>query len=235
MNARSLIVISSSLMVTQVDPSPGGVRTPSDSALRALYHGPGALVRFSVKDVRVMLQQGILPEDSSTELLNGLIVTKDRGDRGGAAGMIGLKHRVCVEKLSNLRSVINSTARHVQSQQPVECGDESTPEPDFIVVRGTVGDYTEREVTAADVLCVIEVADTSYERDSGEKLIVYARAGVPVYVIIHLTPRTAEVHTDPDRTAGYYATRRVVNERETLAIPLGEGASHEVLLGDVLP
>jgi hypothetical protein len=56
-------------MVALTSNSPSSV-TPK--LLPSALSGRGGLVRFNVDDVLVMLRQGILPEDASTELLNGL-------------------------------------------------------------------------------------------------------------------------------------------------------------------
>ncbi len=133
--------------------------------------------RFTYQDAEALLRLGIIPEDASTELLNGLIVLKDRAATGEDPFMIGKDHRKAVERLSDLRIRINDGRRHVQSQQPLVCSETHVPEPDFAVIRGTLDDYAGIP-TAADTFSVVEVADASYERDAGEKLAGYARAGV---------------------------------------------------------
>lgn len=59
------------------------------------------------------------------------------------------------------------------------------PESDFMELRGTIDDYTDI-ATVADAYCIIEVADSSYDRNVTEKLAAYARAGITQYVIIDL-------------------------------------------------
>ena len=44
---------------------------------------------------------------------------------------------------------------------------------------------------------VIEVSDTTLQRDRILKKRLYARAGIPVYVIINLPKRRVELYTDP--------------------------------------
>lgn len=133
--------------------------------------------RFTRRDVEELVRQGIIPEDASTELLHGMIVLKDRAAQGELPTMVGKNHRKCVERLSALRKQIDTERRHVESQQPLVCTETHVPEPDFMVLRGTLDDYTDL-ATAADAWCVVEVADASYERDAGEKLAGYARASV---------------------------------------------------------
>src|SRR5437879_393206 len=123
--------------------------------------GRWRLVQFSRSDLDTLLRVGAIPEDASTELLNGLIVHTDRSTLGEDPLMVGKAHRICVEKLSDLRARINNPERHVETQQPLVCSETYVPQPDFMILRGALDDYTDLP-TAADAFCVIEVADSSY-------------------------------------------------------------------------
>jgi hypothetical protein len=191
-------------------------------------------VQFTRHDAMAMVRMGIIPEDASTELLDGYIVLKDRAARGQSVMTIGNAHTVVVERLSDLRARINTPQRHVRSQQPLLCSETHVPEPDFMVLRGQIGDYADLP-TATDVYCVVEVADSSYEIDAGDKLRGYARAGVEQYVIINLRNRTAEIYTGADRTAGTYLPPRVVTADEPLPLRVAAGEFFTVALGEVLP
>lgn len=199
-----------------------------------LLDGRWRVWRFTRADAEALMRQGFIPEDATTELLSGLIVLKDRSARGEEPHMIGKEHTVTVERLSDLRSLINNDRRHVESQQPLACSDIHQPEPDFMVLRGKLEEYTDLP-TGPDTFCVVEVADSSYERDVGEKLRGYATAGVRQYIIINLRNRTAEVYTDPDRAAGTYAPPRVIEAGGTLALRVGEEEDFDVRLSDILP
>src|ERR1700722_11253416 len=97
----------------------------------------GHLVHFTVDDVTLMVRQGILPEDSTTELLNGLIVVKDRADHAGDPMVHGARHRLAIRRLMALAARIESDSRHAQVQLPIICGVDQMPEPDFAVIKGT--------------------------------------------------------------------------------------------------
>lgn len=199
-----------------------------------LLAGRWLVPRFTCADVDALLRLGIIPEDSTTELLNGLIVLKDRSAPGEEPEMISRAHTKCVERFSDLRTRINDSRRHVLSQQPLVCSATHMPEPDFMVVRGTLDDYEDRP-TAADAFCVVEVADSSYERDSGLKLRAYAAAGVQHYVIVNLRNRTAEMYVGPDAVAATYAAPTIVREGEVLSLRVGVDEQLDVRLNDVLP
>jgi hypothetical protein len=190
--------------------------------------------KLTRSDAEAMMRLGIIPEDASTELLNGLIVHKDRAAVGENPLMVGREHRKCVEQLSDLRIQIRSEVRHVQSQQPLVCSETHVPEPDFAVIRGTLDDYTDLP-TAADAWCVVQVADASYERDAGEKLRGYARAGIEQYIIINLRNRTAEVYTRPDREAGGYPRPTVIAADAALPIRVGTEEFFSVPMSQILP
>jgi hypothetical protein len=196
--------------------------------------GHWLIPRFTRQDAQVLVRTGIIPEDASTELLNGLIVLKDRAACGEPVTMVGKDHTTTVERLSDLRSRINNPRRHVRSQQPLVCSETHVPEPDFMVLRGRLEDYTDLPY-AADAFCVVEVADASYERDAGEKLTGYAHAGVAQYIIINLRNRTAEIYTAPDRSAGVYPPPRVIDAAGELPLRVGPDELLPIPLRDVLP
>ena len=196
--------------------------------------GRWKLPRFTWSDAQALVRLGIIPEDASTELLHGAIVLKDRADRGQDITMIGKGHRKAVERLSALRKLIDNDRRHVESQQPLVCTETHVPEPDFMVLRGTLDSYADL-ATAADAFCVVEVADASYERDAGEKLTGYARAGVVQYVILNLRNRTAEIYAGPDASAGTYPPPVIVTAEGSPSLRVGDGETLDVPLRDVLP
>lgn len=196
--------------------------------------GRWRVVRLTREDAESLRKRGTIPEDATTELLDGLIVLKDRSAVNQDPTMIGREHRYTVEALSNLRKLIDADTRHVETQQSLVCTDTHVPEPDFLILRGRLLDYADLP-TAADAYCVVEVADSSYERDRGEKLEGYARAGVQQYVIINLRNRTAEVYTRPDPAAGSYPPAFVLSAEQTLPLRVGETEEWGVRVGDLLP
>jgi hypothetical protein len=107
------------------------------------------------------------------------------------------------------------------------------PEPDFAVIRGVLDDCTDLP-SAGDAFTVVEVADASYERDSGEKLAGYARAGIAQYVILNLRNRTAEVYTNPNTASGTYASLHVVSEGQKLLLRVGEDEFFPVHVNAIL-
>jgi hypothetical protein len=185
-------------------------------------------------DVAAMISAGVVPEDASTELLHGALLHVDRSASGENPLATGIGHLKCVEKLSNLRHRINSAQSHVQSQQPLICSETHEPLPDFTILKGTLDSYI-TVPTASDALCVIEVADSSYERDFGEKLFGYVRAGIPQYIIINLRNLTAEIYTEPDAVTGTYGPPVIVGADQELRLHIGDDRHFSVAMAEILP
>jgi hypothetical protein len=196
--------------------------------------GRWLLPRFTRHDAETLIKTGMIPENAATELLNGAIVVKDRAATGENPFTIGQNHRRCVEQLSALRSSIDDAARHVESQQPLVCSETHVPEPDFVILRGTLSDYSDLP-SAADAWCVVEVADASYERDAGEKLTAYAAEGVAQYLINNLRNRMAEIYSNPDIAAGTYPAPNIVGEDGELSLRVGNDEFFGVPMKRLLP
>jgi hypothetical protein len=207
--------------------------SPTSDPVQAFRDG---LFKFTSADAERMVKLGILPEDSTVELLGGVLVHRDCGSSKGEPGVPGLEHDYVVSTIADLNPRIANPSRHLRTQISVMLPGNYSPIPDAVVLRGPLTAYRERQATAADVLCLIEVADTSYARDAGEKLAAYARAGVPQYVIVNLRDRTAEVYAGPDVAAGTYPPPVVVpGVGGTLLLHVGEGETFSVDLAALLP
>ena len=83
----------------------------------------------------------------------------------------------------------------IRVQNPIRIpANNSEPEPDIVWVNRK--QYS-RHPESADVLLVIEVADSSLEFDRTEKLEVYAEAGIVEYWIVNLIDEQIEVQRKP--------------------------------------
>jgi Uma2 family endonuclease len=211
-------------------PHPESPRT----ALRELATR-ASIVPITVSQYQQMIEQGIVPEDSTVELLRGVLVRKDRSETGGDPMGHSPLHRLVVALLTALAPRINSDRRHLQIQLPVECPPDNAPEPDGSIIRGVPRDYGDRLPASADASCVIEVAHSSLDRDRDDKLPIYAAAGIPQYVLINLQNDTVEVYTDPDAAAGVYRTKATTTKGQSLRLHLGEGDWLDVQANDLLP
>src|SRR5262249_30659359 len=92
-----------------------------------------------------------------------------------------------------------------RQQSPLILGLDTDPEPDIAVVLGRPRDYSAHPTTAD---LVIEVADSSFDFDTNEKRLLYARAGIREYWVVDVNGRRLLVYHDPQ--AGDYTTQQAL-------------------------
>jgi Uma2 family endonuclease len=124
---------------------------------------------------------------------------------------------------------------YIRIQQPVTLAPFDEPEPDAALVPGTKDDYLDHHPGARQVLCVIEVADSSLEYDRTVKQQVYANSGIRLYVIVNLTERLIELFSDPMRGKGRYRKRETYSGRQRIMLPTPGSKAFKVLAGSLLP
>ncbi|CAK0768276.1 putative restriction endonuclease domain-containing protein [Gammaproteobacteria bacterium] len=117
---------------------------------------------------------------------------------------IGISHFWTVTQLDRWLNRRLADRALVVCQGPLALPD-SEPQPDLMVLR--LEDYRRRLPEPADVLWLIEVADTSISHDRTRKLPLYARHGIPEVWLIDLNTRVAEVHRQPDGEVYRLVTR----------------------------
>jgi Uma2 family endonuclease len=107
----------------------------------------------------------------------------------------GTYHATVVSLVDDALRAVLPPGWIVRSQLPISLDDESTPEPDNAVVRGTRADYLSAHPSVPAL--VIEVADTSLVFDRRSKGSLYARGGVQDYWIVNIGERAVEVYREP--------------------------------------
>lgn len=182
--------------------------------------GRTTVVPWTVERYHRAIAEGFLPEDPAFELIDGLIVHKNRAPAGDNAMTIGDRHRVAVLRLAQSAPAFEQHGCFLQTQQPVSLPPTSEPEPDGAVIRGTIDNYLEGPPGAGDVLSVVEVADSSLALDMGPKLAIYAAAAIPQYIVVDLVNDRIVVHEQP---AGNAYTRVTLLQRgDTVALSTGD-------------
>jgi Uma2 family endonuclease len=111
----------------------------------------------------------------------------------------GSWHTTAVGMAEDALRAVLSPGWIVRTESPISLDDESEPEPDVAVVRGSRADY--RDAHPARPALAIEVAESSLTFDRSEKGSLYARAGIADYWIVNLADRVVEVYRDPARDA----------------------------------
>lgn len=160
---------------------------------------------LSVNDYHLMIDAGILTEDDRVELLNGEIVTMSP---------IGSKHAAYVGKITALLNKLLDNQAIIFPQNPLKLGEYSEPEPDISVLRLQQDYYISRLPEPEDVYLVIEVADSTLEKDREVKLPLYASAGIPEVWIVN--DQQIEVHSQPKEN--HYSLRHLLGSGDILSL-----------------
>ena len=192
-------------------------------------------VRLSVAQYHQMMEGGILEEGSPIELLDGRLVFKDRSALGDDPMTLGDEHMWVVDTLLELNSRLKRLGCYLRAQQAVTLPPFSEPEPDGAIVVGDKDRYLRRRPQAADVLCVIEVADSSLARDRSTKLRIYADSGVPVYVIINLQDRVIELYRSPLKGRGRFGDVTTLTVKDKITFPTPKGKGLTITVSKLLP
>jgi len=124
----------------------------------------------------------------------------------------------------------------VNKEHRLELG-QWLPLPDVVVLHGPDTTYGTRLARSDDVALLVEIADTSYAKDSGLKLRRYATFQIPVYWIVDLNRRILEVRSQPfgkGRQAGY-AQCDIYQEHDLVPVVLDGGEVGRLVVADLLP
>lgn len=180
--------------------------------------------RFDVDAYHRMAETGILAAKDRVELIDGEIVEM---------APIGSAHGGMTNRMTRLVAQAVADGRVLASvQSPLRLDPFNEPQPDLMLLRPRADDYTTSHPTAADVLLLVEIADSSLAFDRGAKLALYARHAVPEVWIVDLPGRAVEVYRGPGPD-GYAERRRLTAgvAAPTLTLALGIEIDVAALLG----
>lgn len=164
--------------------------------------------RFTVEDYYRMGDYGILTADARVELIDGEVIEMPP---------IGAPHASTVTDLQRLLERAVGDAAIVRVQNPVRLGRHSEPQPDIALVTPPGSKYRTRHPTPADILLLVEVADTSLRLDRDLKLGLYARSGIPEVWLLDLKACGIVRYWAPG-VAGYLKSEPLVDSA-AVAIP----------------
>ncbi|HLL87949.1 MAG TPA: Uma2 family endonuclease [Tepidisphaeraceae bacterium] len=197
--------------------------------------GDMLLYRYSVDQYHELIEAGTIEEGAPYELLDGVVVRKVRSATGENPMTVNPDHVWSVRQLDKLDAKLLRAGCHMRTQSPLTLAPHHEPEPDGLIVRGSPDEFLDRHPRSADALCVVEVADASLRTDRGRKQRIYATAGIPVYVILNLPDRVAEVYSDPNAGTGRYGRSETLLPNDKLALPTVRGAKLTVTVKSLLP
>jgi Uma2 family endonuclease len=133
-------------------------------------------------------EAAIFPPDSRLELIEGEILEM---------APIGFNHAGHLKRINSLFTRLMPDGIITSVQDPLQLGDLSEPEPDFMLLKPNPDFYTSRHPNADDVLLLIEVADSSLAFDQNQKQRLYARYRIPEYWLLNLNDNCLEAYRCP--------------------------------------
>lgn len=147
---------------------------------------------FSRAEYQRAGELGLFGPQERLELIEGEVIRKATPQKS--------RHATGVQYASDALREAFGAGFVIRVQMPIGIGDDSEPEPDVAVVRGTASDYLAAHPTTA--VLIVEVADTTLRFDRTTKARLYASAGIPEYWIVDLDERILEVRRNPAPSPG---------------------------------
>ncbi len=124
---------------------------------------------FTTDEWHRMGNAGLFGEDARLELLDGEVIEMSP---------IGSPHGGCVNRLTRLLVTRLGERAVVAPQNPVVLNEISEPQPDIAVLAPRDDMYSKSHATPAEILLLVEVADSSLAFDRNRKAPYYAANAV---------------------------------------------------------
>lgn len=196
--------------------APADPTTATRLALQDLY-------RISVSEYERIVAAGAL-EDERLELIDGYMVRKM---------LKNPPHTWSTKMVLKALERLLSAGWTWRLEQPIRIPDYNEPEPDIAIVRGTDDDYKHRTPVPADVALLVEVSESTLDRDQGEKRAAFAHGNIPIYWIVNLLEGHVEIYTDPGPTG--YRTRQDFKPGESVPVIIDGREVGRIAVADILP
>jgi Uma2 family endonuclease len=145
--------------------------------------------RFTADDYQRMGQAGILRAEDRVELIDGEIVTMTP---------IGPRHCANVDRATRAFVTKAGDSAIVRVQGSVRLDMYTEPEPDLVLLRPRADFYASQHPGPADILLIVEVADSSIEYDREVKARVYARSRIHEYWLADLNGQELVCYSAPE-------------------------------------
>ena len=152
-------------------------------------------------------EANIFPPESRLELINGEILEM---------APIGFNHAGHLKRINKLFTKLVPDNIILSVQDPLQLGELSEPEPDFMLLKPNDDFYSSRHPNANDALLLIEVADSSLTFDQNQKLRLYALHGIPEYWLLNLNDSCLEVYRKPNGEV--YAEKTTLRVGDTITL-----------------
>ena len=146
----------------------------------------GTIAKFTINEYHRIVESGAL-DDRKVELLEGLIIE-----------MVpeGIPHAYYNDESGDYLSNVLGSRAKVREGKPITLAD-SEPEPDLAIVQPLGAEYAKHHPYPENIFWVIEFSDSSLTKDLGDKLKIYAKAGIKEYWVINLRDNELIVFRSP--------------------------------------
>jgi Uma2 family endonuclease len=196
---------------------------PAQTTTSAVHLALPDLYRINVREYERIVAAGAL-DDDRLELIDGYMVKKMPKNP---------PHSWSTKVLLKALERLLSPGWTWRLEQPVRIPEYNEPEPDVAIVRGNDDDYKHRTPVPADVALLVEVSETTLDRDQGEKLAAYALGNIPVYWIVNLVDGHVEVYSGPGPTG--YLSRQDFSPGEFVPAVIDGHEIGRIAVADILP
>jgi Uma2 family endonuclease len=188
---------------------------------------PEPVRRLTVAEYHQMIEAGILPQDDPFELLEGWLLPKMTRKA---------PHDLSVGLVEDAIGPL-LPPEWVRRGQSAVTTEDSEPEPDVTIVKGPRRRYHREHSGPSDTGLIVEVADTSLNRDRTVKQRIFARGRVPIYWVVNLIDMRVEVYTDPTGPDAepHYRTRQDYGPNDCVPLVLDGQEIARIPVRDLLP
>ena len=156
-----------------------------------------------------MAEAGIFGEDERIELIDGDLIDM---------APISQAHAGVVSALTEALILACAGRAIVWPRNPIRLDRLSEPQPDLAVLRRRPDFYSGERPGPADVLLVVEVADSSLRFNRTVKLPLYARAGIAELWIVDLRRRVLDTSRNPSADGYRETTTHQSGDQLALAV-----------------
>lgn len=142
--------------------------------------------RWTVAEIRAMVERGIILEDERFELVGGEVVPMS---------LNGIRHELVKKALQeHWFPLIVASAVDLITETTLYIGVDEFREPDFLFWPRSI---PLQDVSAGSALLIVEIADSSLRYDLETKAPAYARLGLPEYWVIDAVSLVTYMHRNP--------------------------------------
>jgi len=169
--------------------------------------------KITVDEYYEMARVGLIDPEARVELIEGEIV---------AMAPIGTSHGYVVDVLNDRLSALVHGKAIVRVHGALRLSNRTELQPDLSVLKLPSEQYRQKQASASDALLVIEVSDTTLQKDLRVKVPLFARYGVREVWVIDLEKNCIRFYRS--LVDGQYQKVSVISEPTTVRVPGVAGA-----------